>query len=524
VRAVLTADEIRSAEARFVAGGGASVPELMERAGTGAARRIESLFGSRNRVSVFCGSGHNGGDGMIVARELRSEWTRVFVFAERDLRGEPAARLAELRARRRGPRIVMVPSAEAWVAAREEATRSTLVVDALLGTGSAGEPRELASAAIAGMRALRSAGARVVSLDLPSGTEADSAHLPPWPCVEADVTLAFAAAKPCLILSPACDAAGQVEVVTIGIPQEALLSGSGPVLDVIDESALAVAFPPRPAESHKGTFGHVLIVAGSVGKSGAAVLAARAAFRAGAGLVTVASVNAVADVIAASVPEAMTVRLDGADELSGRPAMIDRLFAEAEGKSAILVGPGLGRTRDPQGFIPDFAVRVNAPLVLDADAIHLLGPAVRTRLRSRSEPAFLTPHPGEMGSLLGLPARDVQADRLRRAREAAAELGSYVALKGRRTLVAAPDGRAGVNVVEHPALATAGSGDVLAGVVAAIAARGVEPYTALRAAVLVHGLAGKTLGVRRPWGVVASDLIEALPRTIARATRRRRRA
>jgi NAD(P)H-hydrate epimerase len=516
LKVVLTADEMRRAEARAIAEASISGMTLMENAGVAAARAIEDRWGVKQRVAVVCGRGNNGGDGLVVARVLKSEGTRVFIFAKPDeMNGDAAAQLEALGKLKRPPKVVFI--GDEGDSRRDEIARASLIVDALCGTGGLGPPRPILASAISAVRAARTLGSRVVSLDLPSGLPADSAAVPGWPVVEADLTIAFAALKPAVALAPARDLAGDVVVAPIGIPF-AFLAESGSRLAECEGIDAAVAFPARPADSHKGTFGHVFIVAGSEGKSGAAILAARGALRAGAGLITVASVRAVVNAVAAAVPEAMTLNIGDRSQVGGGGSL-EAILREADGRHALLIGPGLGRSRETQELVEDLAARAHIPLVLDADALFSLRVAAPSRIASRGAPTFLTPHAGEMARMRATGAGGGgEENRVDAVREAAQAFRAHVALKGRRTLVADPSGRITINPTGSPALATAGTGDVLAGVVAAVAARtrnGLDPHLGLVGASWVHGVAGESAGRGRPWGVTASDIAERIPRAIA---------
>lgn len=514
---VLTAAQMRLAETRAMAETGVSSETLMERAGEGATRAIEGRHGQKQRVAILCGKGMNGGDGFVVARLLKTEWTKVYVFAAvSEIRGAAAHHLGLLQKQKRRPSIEFIESEEVWATKAAELQRASVLVDALVGTGSSGAPKHLAAVAITSIRKARGAGARVVALDLPSGLPADEWRSPEWPTVEADLTVTFGALKPALALHPARDLAGRVQVVPLGIAHE-FMQASGTLDSVasvqgeIDDVDVRAAFPVRPLDSHKGSFGHVLIVAGSEGKSGAAILAARGALRAGAGLVTVASVESVTRAISAALPEAMTLSLGQGCESAPSATAFDGLVREIEGKGALLVGPGLGRSRATQEFVIDLVAKAAVPVILDADALFSLRVSSPSRLLTREQPTLMTPHPGELATMLAQDTARVLDDRLASVVEVSRQFGATVALKGRRTLVANRDGRVFVNPTGSPALATGGTGDVLAGVLSAIAARGIAPEAAMRAAVFVHGRAGERAGRRRPWGVIASDVADAVP-------------
>lgn len=515
MRPILTGDEMRAADAWAIVHGTPGAA-LMENAGLAVARAIESRFGRERRVAVVCGLGNNGGDGFVVARVLKSDWTRVYVIGDPDaLKGDARHHYDRLRKERARLPVEVIRSEAEWNGKAAEFARCSLVVDALLGTGTHGAPRGLAEVVIRSIRGERARGARVVSVDLPSGVPADASALD-WPAVEADLTVTFAAKKPCLVFSPASEFAGTVVVAPIGIPDEGLqFSDRGVRLFELDATDALAAFPRRKKDSHKGDFGHVLIVAGSVGKSGAAVLAARAAFRAGAGLVTVASVGEVCRLVTLAQPEVMTESLGEGAECGDAAKATARVLDLAATKDAIVIGPGLGRSEKTQDFVLDVVARCGLPVVIDADGLFGLRAQTLSRIAQRDKATVLTPHPGEMARLLGIERDAVQKDRVKAVRRAVGETRGTVVLKGRHTLVGTVQSEIRVNPTGSASLATAGTGDVLAGVIGALLARGVPAEAAAGASVFVHGLAGERAGKRRPWGVVAGDVIESLPPAIA---------
>lgn len=515
MRPILTADEMRAADAWTIVHGTPG-PTLMENAGLAVARAIESRFGRERRVAIVCGLGNNGGDGFVVARVLKSDWTRVYVIGDPDtIKGDARHHYDRLRKERSRLPVTVIRNDEDWTKAVGEFAKCSLLVDALLGTGTEGAPRGLAPRVIESVRRERARGARVVSVDLPSGVPAGGGAFD-WPAVEADLTVTFAAKKPCLVFPPTSELAGTVSVAAIGIPDQALqFSDRGYRLFELEEKDAQIAFPPRKKDSHKGDFGHVLVVAGSIGKAGAAVLAARAAFRTGAGLVTVASVGEVCRLVTASQPEVMTELLGEGAECGDLPRAAARVLEIAANLDAVVIGPGLGRSEKTQDFVLDVVARCRLPVVIDADGLFGLRAQTVSRVAQRDQPTVLTPHPGEMARLLAIERDAVQKDRVKAVRRAVAETRSTVVLKGHHTLVGTQSSEVWLNPTGSPALATAGTGDVLAGAIGALLARGIPADAAAGAGVYVHGLAGERAGKRRPWGVIAGDVIDALPKAIA---------
>lgn len=519
MRPILTADEMRAAEA-WAMGHGVPGSTLMENAGLAVARAIESRFGKERRVAIVCGPGNNGGDGFVVARVLKSDWTRVYVIGDPDtIKGDARHHFDRLRKERSRLSVTAIRTPAEWAEKAAEFGRCTVVVDALLGSGARGAPRDLVAVVIESIQKERSRGARVVSVDLPSGVPADGGPVD-WPTVEADVTVTFAAKKPGLVFAPSSDRAGSVVVAPIGIPDEALRSHDrGAGLFELEAGDARAAFPPRARDSHKGSFGHVLLVAGSVGKTGAAVLAARGALRAGAGLVTVASVDEVCRVVSVSQPEVMTVSLGEGVECGSVSDASARILEMAGDFDALVIGPGLGRSEQTQEFVLDVVGRCGLPVVIDADGLFGLRAQALSRVARRDKPTILTPHPGEMARLLSSDSASIQGDRVQALRKAVSGTKSTVVLKGHHTLIGNEGGDVWLNPTGSPSLATAGTGDVLAGVIGAILARGVYPDRAAGAGVFVHGLAGERAGKRQPWGAIAGDIADALPRVIASVSR-----
>jgi NAD(P)H-hydrate epimerase len=489
--------------------------ELMERAGAGVAAAVERLAPD-GAVTVVCGKGNNGGDGLVVARLLRNAGRPVTVLTTAppgELSGDARANLERLPG---APPLRL--DGEPWEGGADGASpplgagaAPAAVVDAILGTGFAGVPRGGVAEAI---EAVNRSGAPVVAVDIPSGVDAASGEVA-GAAVAADVTVTFHAAKPGLWVFPGKGFAGRVVRIDIGIPRGAPDSaGAGLV-----EAGVIALLPRRTAQSTKFRSGRVLVVGGSRGLSGAPAMAARAAMRAGAGYVTVCVPESIQPVLAGSgTPELMTQGMP--EEHSGglAPAALEPLLAAMEQGGAVALGPGLGRGEGAFELARALAARVPLPLVLDADGLNAHAGRL-AELSGRPAATVLTPHAGELARLLGTDSAEVERRRLHHVREAARAARAVVVLKGDDTLVAQPDGVVAVSAGATPALATAGTGDVLTGVVAALLAQGLEPFEAAAAGVWLHGHAGRhasrRLGVVE--GVIATDVIEALPAARAEA-------
>lgn len=469
--------------------------ELMEAAGGAVARAVGELAGP-GPIRVICGKGNNGGDGLVAARLLRGSGYDVEVlllWPAGELTGDAKSNLERL-----GNGVRELSDGEAPAAL----TGSGALVDAIFGTGFDGAPREPAAAAI---EAANAAGAPIVACDVASGVDASSGEVE-GVAIDADLTISFHAAKVGHRVAPGKWRTGRLEVVPIGIPPD---PPGEPAAGVIGTGALAL--PPRRGEqSTKFSSGEVLVVGGSRGLTGAVCMASLAAIRAGAGYATAAAPDSLEPILEVKLTEVMTMGLasrDGGLDAAAADAVLER----AERAACVVLGPGLGRAEHSAKLARELAPRIAAPLLIDADGLNALGTELAILTR-RDSPTILTPHAGELGRLLGCPSEAIAEKRLRCARRASQGSGSVVVLKGDDTLVVDGD-RVAVNAHGSPALATAGTGDVLSGAIAALIARGTEPFEGACAAVLAHARAGSyaasRVGVE---SVIATDLIEVLPR------------
>ncbi len=475
--------------------------ELMERAGTGLADVVAELAPA-GPVAVVCGKGNNGGDGFVAARVLRARGRDVCVLVLADpgeYRGDAKSNLERLPGETPKP---FEPGALAGMGA---------IIDAILGTGFSGVVREPLAGAI---EAINRAEAHVFACDVPSGVDASTGEVS-GPAVRARATVTFHAAKPGLWIAPGKGHAGDVRVIDIGIPS------GGPAdlqIGLIAQRA-ADAVPRRGRDSTKFAAGSVLVCGGSPGLTGAPCMAAEAAMRAGAGYVTVLAPAGLQAVLASKLLEVMTVALPEEDGALAADA-VAIVQERAERADAVVLGPGLGRADAALRFARTAAAGIALPLLLDADGLNAHAGALES-LRDRTAPTVLTPHAGELGRLLERDSAEIVAHRLESVRTAAQHAQAVVVLKGDDTLVAHPDGRVAVNGGGAPALATAGTGDVLSGVVGAYLAKGMDAFHAACAGVLVHAAAGRVAAREiGEEGVIASDVIAALPRALPPAARR----
>ncbi len=472
--------------------------DLMERAGLGVARIVEQIAPD-GPVAVLCGKGNNGGDGFVVARLLRQAGRTVSVICTttpEELSGDAAINLRCLPGE---PPLLFGESP-----AREEIMRAHMIVNALLGTGSTGSPHGAVAQAI---EFANTAAAPVVSVDVPSGVDASTGAVA-GDAVHAHVTVTFHAAKPGLWINPGKRRAGQARVIDIGIPKNPPARAS---IGLIGESVLH-ALPRRKGDSTKFTSGHVLVAGGSRGLTGAPQMTAHAAMRAGAGYVSACVPASLQTILAAgATPELMTHGLPEQDGALSTEGIQDILHA-AERGGALALGPGLGRGEGAASFARALAERVELPIVLDADGLNAHAGRLQD-LRGRQAHTVCTPHAGELGRLLGLESEEIEAERLRHVRAAADIAQAVIVLKGDDTLIAAPDGTVAVNTGGSPALATAGTGDVLTGVIAALLAQRLDPFLAACAGVCLHARAGREAARRvgSVEGVIATDVIQALP-------------
>ena len=501
---VLTAAQMREVDRRTSELG---VPGLvlMENAGERVVEFLAHQYAplKAQRIVVLCGKGNNGGDGMVVARQLHTRIRPQALHVV--LAGDPNEMKGDAAANHRMLQAVGCPISFEIKPGMETAT---LIVDALLGTGVHGAPTGKSLEMITAVNE-RFPLAEVVSVDIPSGLESDSAN-PPGPAVHANHTVTFTAPKPCQVLWPACELVGKLHVAQIGSPPELYEKNAAIFLALSEPALFAHLFRPRVLDSNKGLYGHVLVIAGGRGKTGAAAMTGIGALRAGAGLATVASAESAIAQIASHAPEIMTEPLPETDDGSISLRTLDQLSTLVDKKNVVALGPGMGRNSETAQLIRRLVNELPRPMVVDADGLNALdggktlrGPAAR----------ILTPHPGEMARLANNTVKDVQADRIGCARGFAEERGVYLVLKGNRTVIASPDGRAWINPTGSPAMATGGTGDVLTGMIAGLLAQFPDQIeAALLAAVYLHGRAGE-LGAARlgEKSLIATDLFEFLP-------------
>jgi hydroxyethylthiazole kinase-like uncharacterized protein yjeF len=498
---VLTAAQMREVDRRTIELGIPGVV-LMENAGQRVVDLLVEKFAplAAQRIAILCGKGNNGGDGMVVARQLFTRFHPralhvVLLAAPEDLTGDAAQNYRMLEAC--GCPVAREIPAEARLA--------TIVVDALLGTGINGAATGAMLDAIGEINHGFPL-AKAVAVDIPSGMPSDTGT-PLGEQARADYTVTFTSPKPAQVLPPNCDAVGELRVVPIGSPPALYDADDSVWLSVVEPAMFADLLAPRARDGHKGTYGHVLVIAGSRGKTGAAAMCGMAALRAGAGLVTVASDESAIPVIAGHAAELMT-----------EPLAIGRISSIVEKKDVVAIGPGLGTHPETVAMVRRAVAGFAQPMVVDADALNALA---GSDWSGKGKLRVVTPHPGEMARLCGKTTAEISADRVGSARGLATQRAVTVVLKGERTLIAFSDGRVWINPTGTPAMGTGGTGDILTGLIAGLLGQfPKQPGLAVAAAVYLHGLAGE-LGAAALTEkcLVATDLLRYLPAALEECVR-----
>jgi NAD(P)H-hydrate epimerase len=495
---ILTADQMRNIDRRAIERFGVPSIVLMENAAIAVVDAIFTHHPQSERVAIVCGVGQNGGDGFAVARHLENRGVVPIVIIVGDrtkITGDSLINL--LICERLGIPLYEIRDVNGIETGLAHAADADLVVDAIFGTGLNRAPGGINADVIRGIAELR---IPVLAIDLPSGANASSGE-PFEPCIQAEVTVTFAAPKLCHIFEPAALYCGEVIVADISIP-DAALDEEAVTLALITPKDVQPYVAPRLAATHKGTYGHVAIIAGSPGRSGAAVMCARGAIRSGAGLVTVMTDPETAKLVHAGSIEAMTSG-------GSLQEFLDR-------KTAVLIGPGLADHDESYSAIREQIATIDLPMIIDASALNAFASRAK-EINPRGLPRVITPHPGELARVMGTDTKTIAADRITAARESARACNCVVVLKGYQTLVAEPDGHVYVNPTGNPGMATGGMGDVLSGIVAALLARGIDPVDAACTAVYLHGLAGDILKDEiGDTGLLATEVADRIPAAIQR--------
>jgi len=485
---------------------------LMERAGGGIATAILRRFAraAKKGVLVVAGKGNNGGDGFVVARLLRKKRIRceVVLLARPDALSPDAAQNLRAWLKRKGK--VTEIDANKLDLLGQRIAKNGLLVDAILGTGTKNNVTGLFADALMLMNA---SGLPTVAVDIPSGLDSDNGQ-PLGEAIQAEMTVSLGYPKLGEVIHPGLLYVGELVVADIGIDSRAVAEVA-PQIELLDHETIRWLVPRRQADTHKGSYGHLLVVAGARGKTGAAILSCRAAMRTGAGLVTLAAPRALNTIFAGSLVEVMTEPL-GDDASEQLEMLTDTDWRRMlERKNALLFGPGIGVTDASQNALRWLLRNLDMPWVIDADGLNNLALELN-RLRHAKTPPILTPHPGEMARLIGKETGAVNADRIGVARSFATAHRCHLVLKGARTVIATADGKVFINPTGNPGMASGGMGDVLAGILAALLGQGLSPEDAMKFGVYVHGYIGDRVAESNgPIGLIASDIIDGLPSALA---------
>jgi hydroxyethylthiazole kinase-like uncharacterized protein yjeF len=482
---------------------------LMENAGLRVVEALEETCEDLPclKVAVIAGKGNNGGDGFVVARHLenRGVSTRVFLLAQKsDLTGDAKKNLESIV--KIGLDIEEIREND--MQGFETKIRDfDILIDAILGTGLHAKVKGYYRDII---EIINRSGKPVVSIDIPSGLSSDTGEVL-GEHIRADMTVTFALPKRGHVLYPSAKSVGELRIVDISIPQKAI-DEEGINVELLDEEDIRKIITLREPDAHKGTFGHVLVVSGSLGKSGAAGLAGLGALRSGAGLVTLAMPKSLINGIAGSLLEAMTLPLDETKEGTISQKAADCIIEKSQEMDALVVGPGLTIHPDTVSFLKKILKGLKIPVLIDADGINGLALLGTDILKKREIPLILTPHPGEMARLIKKSVGEIQKDRLGAAESFSKKYGLYLALKGAGTVIADPRGHLFINTTGNPGMATAGSGDALSGIIGGFLAQKIDPLDSLKAGVYLHGLAGDIAASELgETSLITGDILDALP-------------
>ncbi|BFU94482.1 MAG: Bifunctional NAD(P)H-hydrate repair enzyme Nnr [Includes: ADP-dependent (S)-NAD(P)H-hydrate dehydratase; NAD(P)H-hydrate epimerase] [Nitrospira sp.] len=506
---VVTVAQMQALDRRTIVEGRIPGIVLMERAGQEVVKHLEAQFGSgrAKTITVVCGKGNNGGDGLVVARLLHRHGAKVHALLLTPVSAltRDAAVMYRRFIRAAGKSSIIPFRVEDRI--RSLLAASDLVIDAILGTGLSTDVTGTYREAI---NLLNQCARTVVAVDIPSGIHADSGSAL-GVAVDASLTVTFGLPKLGLYVGQGIDHAGIVQVADIGIPPSFAADIDSHVTLLVKET-VRQSLPRRRASSHKGTFGHAGIIAGSVGKTGAAALAAQAALRTGAGLVTVAAPSSVNDVLEAKLLEVMTVPLPETEARTLSRDSLNLLISFVRSKTAVAVGPGLSTQSETAELVRSLLKHLDLPSVMDADALSSLA-GQTSLLADCTVTPILTPHPGEMARLeSGATAQSINADRIGTASRFSRQAGVILVLKGARSVIARPDGLVAICPTGNPGMATAGTGDVLTGMTVGLLAQGLPPWEAACAATYIHGMAGDLAAQRLgEAGMLARDVIEQIP-------------
>ena len=512
---LVTAGEMQEMDRQAIVTHGIPGLELMENAGRGATGVLLDQFAGRIKtgVGIICGKGNNGGDGFVIARYLADQRIDVTVYLlakANKVKGDAAANLKRL-AVLKIP-VIEIPDEDSFSKIKSDLSRFDLLVDAILGTGLTSDVRGFFKTVIDFINDLNRTGIPVFAVDMPSGLNSDTGQLC-GTCIRAQGTATFALAKIGHYTYPGADYTGKLEIIDIGIPVS-VVEAVGPKQYLLTAERIRAGLPPRSADTHKGRTGHLLVVAGSTGKTGAAAMTAVSAMRAGAGLVTLGIAESLNPIIETQVLEVMTTPLAECRYGILADTAIDDITKLAGGKRCLAIGPGIGQAAETRSLVKKIISQIDTPMVIDADGLNNIAGQTQL-LKKLKAPAVLTPHPGEMARLIKTSPAAVQQNRLTCARDFATNFAVHVVLKGAATVIAHPDGSAYINPTGNPGMASGGMGDVLTGVLAGFITQGFTPEAAAHAAVYLHGAAADTLAkIIGPIGYLAGEVMNAIPAEI----------
>ncbi|OGP32203.1 MAG: hypothetical protein A2073_00975 [Deltaproteobacteria bacterium GWC2_42_11] len=486
---------------------------LMENAGKGAAEIILKKHITSNSiktVSIFAGKGNNGGDGFVIARHLKNKGMDVIVYLvakESDVKGDAGTNMNIWK--KMGGKIYGITKTQDIEKHASKVKHSQLIIDAIFGTGFVNNISGIYKNVI---DFINGAGKKVVSIDVPSGIDASTGRLLGC-CIKADATITMVLPKIGLITYPGAGYAGKLDVVDIGMPLE-IIEDKSIKCETIEDADIKKLLKKRPKDSHKGIFGHLLVLSGSTGKTGAAAMTCLGAMRVGTGLVTLGIPESLNRIMEEKLTEVMTEPLPETKSKTLGGISFDRVKEVLKNKQAIAIGPGMTAVNDVRDLVLKLIKETNLPIVIDADAINVLKGNLYV-LKQANVPTVMTPHPGEMARLLDLSTKDVQADRINTASGFATENNVTLVLKGARTVIASPDGMVYINMTGNAGMATAGTGDILTGMIAGFMAQGYLSVDAARIGVYLHGLAGDTVARKSgEIGMMATDLLTILPEVL----------
>ena len=511
---LVTASEMQAMDRRTIEDFGIPGLVLMENAGRDATRLLLEQWPeiTKKSVGVIAGRGNNGGDGFVMARYLKQKGihVRVYLLADSNkVRGDALANLKLLKPL--NVPLIEIPDEESFLKTKSEMDGLDIWVDAILGTGLKSEVKGYFKTVIKYINGLNKP---VFAVDLPSGLNSDTGQLC-GACIRAAATATFAFAKTGHMVYPGADYTGKLEIVDIGIPPH-IVAAVGPRQFLITTQLVRSYLPPRQADAHKGSTGHLLVIAGSTGKTGAASMTAMSALRAGAGLVTLGVAASLNAVLEGQMLEAMTAPLPESQSGVLGESALNSIRQELPGKRCLAIGPGLGQATETKELIRKIILESEIPLVVDADGINNLAGRVKNLIDAKS-PIILTPHPGEMARLLEMEVFEVQQNRIKCAQQFAVNFSVHVVLKGARTVIAHPDGRVFINSTGNAGMATGGMGDVLTGVIAGLIVQGLSPEAACHAGAYLHGAAADCLAENiGPYGYLAGDVMNSIPGEIKR--------